>query len=250
MEISLLIGSLILLVITGFHAWFSYRLLQEVRHESGLYRMAIERQLRLATLPHVYCDIQANEDSPGIHLGVYNIGNTPAYDLHVDIIGAYTVEGMDIPTFMRTFVQPRFRKYPLQPDKVGYYGIRSSTRYPLVAYQQRLELPLKMPASPVDVYALVQYREVTGANYHQVYCFSEVNEQGHYRTNLAEPSRAEIIERLHFYDTDDAKISGQEKGLPFALKAFIDLWNHSISVRFTLLEPEGAAPPPSVQEKI
>jgi hypothetical protein len=151
---------------------------------------------------------------------------------------------------MRTFVQPRFRKYPLQPDKVGYYGVRNSARYPLLAYQKRLEIPLKVPASPVDVYALLQFREVTGANYHQVYCFSEVNEQGNYRANLAEPTRAEIIERLHFYDTDDAKISGQEKALPFALKAFIDLWNHSISLRFTLLEPEGAAPVPSVQEML
>ncbi|MBD1910866.1 MULTISPECIES: hypothetical protein [unclassified Leptolyngbya] len=248
MEISLLIGSLILLVIVGFHAWFSYRILQEVRHENSLYRGAIERQLRLASLPHVYCDIQPLADGAGMHLGIYNIGNTPAYDVHIDIIGAYAVEGMDIPTFMRTFVQPRFRKYPLQPDKVGYYGVRNSARYPLLAYQKRLELPLKIPATPVDVYALLQYREVTGVNYHQVYCFSEVNEQGNYRANLAEPSRAEIIERLHFYDTDDAKISSQEKALPFALKAFIDLWNHSMSVRFTLLEPEGAAPVPSVQE--
>lgn len=249
MEISLLIGSLILLVIVGFHAWFSYRLLQEVRHENSLYRGAIERQLRLSSLPHVYCDIQPLSNGSGIHLGIYNIGNTPAYDVHVDVIGAYTVEGMDIPTFMRTFVQPRFRKYPLQPDKVGYYGVRNSARYPLLAYQKRLEIPLKVPATPVDVYALLQYREVTGANYHQVYCFSEVNEQGNYRANLAEPGRAEMIERLHFFDTDDAKISGQEKALPFALKAFIDLWNHSISVRFTLLEPEGApAPSPSIQE--
>lgn len=243
MEISLLIGILMVLIITGFHAWLSYRLLQEMRHENSLYRTVIERQLRLSSFPHLYGDIQPVTNGSGLHLSLYNMGNVPAHDLHVDLIAAYTVEGMDIPTFMRTFVQPRFRKYPLQPDKVGYYGIRHSARYPWLAYQKRLDIPLKVPASPVDIYGLLQYRDVNGTNYHQVYCFSEVNETGNYRANLAEPARAEGIERLHFYDSDDAKVSSQEKPLPFALKAFIDLWNHSISVRFTILEPEASSVP-------
>jgi hypothetical protein len=248
METTLLIGALILLSMIGLQAWFSYRILREVRQESSFYRHALERQLRLASSPHLHCDIQPNADAVGMHLGLYNIGNSPAYDLHIDLIAAYAVDGMDITTFMRTFVQPRFRKYPLQPDKVGYYGIRHSLRQPLIPYQKRLEFPLKLVANPADVYVLLQYREVAGNNYHQVYCFSEVNERGLYRMNLIEPSRAELIERLHFSEGDDAKISAQEKSLPFALKAFLDLWNHSIAYRFTILEPEDGSVPPATQE--
>lgn len=248
METTLLIGALILLSVVGLQAWFSYRILREVRQESSFYRHALERQLRLAASPHLHCDIQPNADAVGMHIGLYNIGNSPAYDLHLDIIAAYAVDGMDIASFMRTFVQPRFRKYPLQPDKVGYYGIRHSLRQPLIPYQKRLEFPLKLVANPADVYVLLQYREVAGNNYHQVYCFSEVTEQGLYRMNLVEPNRAELIERLHFSEGDDAKISAQEKSLPFALKAFLDLWNHSIAYRFTILEPDDGAIPPATQE--
>jgi len=247
MEAYLIIGGLILLTVLGLQTWFFYQLLQETRQESRLYRGAIERQLRLASLPHIYCDIQPSSNGKGTHLGVFNIGSTPAYDLHLDLITAYTVEALDLATFMRTFVQPRFRKYPLQADKVGYYGIRNSHRQPFLAHQKRLDVPLQLPANPVDVYVLLQYREITGNNYHQVYCFSEVNDRGGYRANLVEPLRAELIERLHFYDTDDAKISPQEKNLPYPLKAFIDLWNHSISAKYTVLEAEGLPTPLGVQ---
>lgn len=248
METPLLILILVLLSLAALQAWFSYRILREVRQESSFYRHALERQLRLASSPHLYCDIQPNADGIGMHLGVYNIGSTPAYDVHLDILSAYAVDGMDIATFLRTFVQPRFRKYPLQPDKVGYYGIRQNLQQPLLPYQKRLEFPLKMVANPADVYVLLQYRDVSSYNYHQVYCFSEVSDRGSYRTNLAEPPRAEPLERLHFSEVDDAKVSGQEKSLPFALKAFLDLWNHSIAYQFTILAPDSSPIPPSIQD--
>jgi hypothetical protein len=99
-----------------------------------------------------------------------------------------------------------------------------------------------LPAYPGDVYVLLQYRELTGNNYHQVYFFSEVSDRGGYRANLVEPLRPDLIERLHFYDTDDAKMSPQEKNLPFPLQTFIDLWNHAISVKYTVLETDGLPP--------
>lgn len=180
-------------------------------------------------------------------LEVFNISNVPAYDVHVSLIGAYTEEGLGIATFMRTHVQPRHRKYPLQSDKVGYYGVRSAVRLSLLPTQQKIVLSLPFPIQPVDVYTLVQYRELSGQNYYQVCCFSAIDESGAYRANILEPSSIQSMERLHLFDIEDftlpdtirtettgAETTEVKEELPYYLADFIDLWNHSISSRLMI----------------
>jgi hypothetical protein len=219
----------------GFYAWLTQRTLREIRQDSNLYRSLFEKQLKISTFPHIYCDLHPDPQDNNLKLELYNVGQVPAYDIQVGTIGAYTEEGIDIPTFMRTFIQPRYRKYPLQVDKVGYYGIRGSVRCPMLPYQQRLALPLNLPARPVDIYVFIQYREISGNNYYQVYCFSDLDEQGNYRANILEPSKVESLEKLHLYDLDDVNLAPLEKLLPYHVKDFIDLWNHSLSYRLTTL---------------
>jgi hypothetical protein len=238
MEPFLLAASIILLITTGFYAWSSYQLLKQLRQENNLYKSVIEKQLKIATFPHIHCDIQPDLQSNTMKLELYNVGSVPAYDIQISVIGAFNEEGMDIPTFMRTCIQPRFRKYPLQVDKVGYYGIRSSTRCSMLPSQQKTAVPLNLPIRPVDLYAMVQYREVLGSNYYQVYCFSDLDDQGNYRANILEPSKVESLDRFHFHDMDDANISAIEKTLPYYVRDFIDLWNHSLSYRLTILFAE------------
>lgn len=182
-------------------------------------------------------------------LEVFNISNVPAYDVHVSIIGAYTEEGLGIATFLRTYVQTRHRKYPLQPDKVGYYGVRNALRLSLLPTQQKIVLSLPFPIRPVDVYTLVQYRELSGTNYYQVCCFSAIDESGVYRANILEPAEIQTMERLHLFDLEDfapplgvvegklESIDSPKEDLPYYLADFIDLWNHSISSRLLLNAP-------------
>lgn len=230
---------LVLAVMAVLYAWYSHRLLQEMRAESVLYRGVIEKQLRVTAFPHIYCDTQSDLQAGTLQLEIYNVGNVPAYDILIAVVGTYTEEAMDIPTFMRTHVQPRYRKYPLQPDKVGYYGVRSSIRFSMLPFQKRLAIPLSLPMRPVDIYTLIQYREVLGSNFYQVYCFSDIDAKGNYRANILEPSRFEAIDRFHLYDMDDAKLPATtDKPLPFPVVDFIDLWNHSLSYRLTTMFSE------------
>ena len=172
----------------------------------------------------------------GLALEVFNISNVPAYDVHVSLIGAYTEEGMGIATFMRTYVQSRHRKYPLQSDKVGYYGVRNAVRLSLLPTQQKIVLSLPFPLKPVDVYTLVQYRELSGENYYQVCCFSAIDESGTYRANILEPSEIQSMERLHLFDLEDFTLPEKED-FPYYLADFVDLWNHAISSRLILDAP-------------
>jgi hypothetical protein len=238
MEPLILISNLILLVITGFYAWFTYRNLKQVQQENNVYKNALERQLKISAFPHLYCDMQGGFQGNIGQLELFNVGSIPAYDIHLSLIGAYTEESMDIASFMRNHVQPRYRKYPLQVDKVGYYGIRTSMRCPILPFQKKLTIATMLPLRPVDIYALIQYRDILGGNYYQVYCFSDLDEKGNYRANILEPKGFEPLERLHFYDMDDANLSIADKSLPYYVSDFVDLWNHSLSFRMTTLYSE------------
>lgn len=261
MEPILIISNLILVGLTGTYAWLTNKNIKLLRQEGNYYRNVVEKQLRLTALPHLYWDLQPTEPTSGkptlgkptagkkggsnLSLEVFNISNVPAYDVHVSLIGAYTEEGLGIATFMRTHVQPRHRKYPLQSDKVGYYGVRNAVRLSLLPTQQKIVLSLPFPIQPADVYTLVQYRELSGENYYQVCCFSAIDESGAYRANILEPSEIQTMERLHLFDLEDyalpEKREDTAESLPYYLIDFLDLWNHSISSRLML----DAAPPPS-----
>ena len=190
-------------------------------------------------MPHLYWDLRPAEgSSSGLALEVFNISNVPAYDVHISLIGAYNEEGLGIATFMRTYVQPTHRKYPLQPDKLGYYGVRNAVRLSLLPTQQKIVLALPFPFRPVDVYTLVQYRELSGENYYQVCCFSAIDESGTYRANIIEPSESRAKARLHLFDPEDLspveETDEPKEPLPYYLADFIDLWNHAISSRLLL----------------
>ncbi|MEL6940242.1 MAG: hypothetical protein AAFO84_13730 [Cyanobacteria bacterium J06598_1] len=281
MEPILIISNLILVGLTGTYAWLANKNIKQLQQESTYYRRIVEKQLRQTALPHLYWDLQATgqaldqavgqsnpEKQNTLALEVFNISNVPAYDVHVSLIGAYTEEALGIATFMRTHVQPRHRKYPLQSDKVGYYGVRNAVRLSLLPTQQKIVLSLPFPIQPADVYTLVQYRELSGENYYQVCCFSAIDESGAYRANILEPSEIQSMDRLHLFDVEDFALPGSLSGsngaiannttalkendpssdtenYPYYLVDFIDLWNHSISSRLisdTPTTPEDNVP--------
>lgn len=248
MEPILIISNLILVGLTGTYAWLSNKNIKQLQEESAYYRDVVARQLRLTALPHLYWDLRPAEDESGLALEVFNISNVPAYDVHISIIGAYTEENLGIATFLRSHIQPRHRKYPLQPDKVGYYGVRNALRLSLLPTQQKIVLALPFPIQPVDVYTLVQYRELSGENYYQVCCFSAIDESGAYRANILDPAEIQTMPRLHLFDLEDFTLpetQPDKEELPYYLADFVDLWNHSISSRLMIdaeTTPEEEAP--------
>ncbi|MEM9904797.1 MAG: hypothetical protein AAF921_07220 [Cyanobacteria bacterium P01_D01_bin.44] len=236
----LIITNLLLVTLTGAYAWLTMRNLKQLQQEGDYYRGVLERQLRVTTLPHLYWDLRVAEADSGLVLDVFNISGIPAYDVHLSLVGAYTEANMDTATFLLNYVQPRHRKYPLQSDQVGYYGVRSSVRLSLLPAQQKITLEMPFPVRPVDIYTLMQYRDLSGENYYQVCCFSAIDETGSYRANVLEPKEGESIDRLHLFDPEDYELPEIPDPWPYYVKDFTDLWNHSLSSRLTMMVP---APP-------
>ncbi len=242
----LVLTNLLLAVLTGTYAWLTHRQLRQLQYDSDDYRGVIERQLRLTTFPHLYWDLRVVEADQRPVIDIFNISGIPAYDVHVSLIGAYTEATLDVATFLRTYVQPRHRKYPLQADPVGYYGVRQSVRLSLLPAQQKITLELPFPAHPVDIYTLVQYRDLSGENYYQVCCFSALDDAKSYRANVIEPKTGALMSRQHLFDPEDYVLPELADGAaawPYYVKDFIDLWNHALSNRLLLSAPAGAEVP-------
>ncbi|NEP54706.1 MAG: hypothetical protein F6K65_40330 [Moorea sp. SIO3C2] len=232
----LVLTNLLLATLTGTYVWLSLRNLRQLQQDNHYYRSIVDKQLQLTTLPHLYWDLRENEQS-ALVMDLFNISGIPAYDIHLSMIGAYTETSLDITTFLRTHVQPRYRKSPLPTDKVGYYGIRNSVRLSLLPAQQTITVTLPFPTTPIDIYTLVQYRDLAGDNYYQLCCFSGMD-AGEYRANGLEPKSADLIERLHLFEPDGYTLA--EMHVSYYLRDFVDLWNHSISSRLlmTSVEPQ------------
>ncbi|MGP1371594.1 MAG: hypothetical protein ACTS3T_02105 [Almyronema sp.] len=242
-----LLSNLILVGLTGFYAWFVLRLLQQLQQEQTQYRETLTQQLQLTTLPYLHWDLRTQADAESLLLDLFNIGNVPTYDILVGTIAAYNEETLDIPTFMRTCIQPRHRKYPLQADKVGYYGIRTSLRLSLLPAQKQVTLPLALQLRPVDIYVLIQYRELLGNNYYQLCCFSDIDESGLYRANLLEPGRPVAMPRIHFHDLNAVEgVEATDEADAYFLRDFIELWNHSLPHRLTLADEPATSSQDSV----
>ncbi|NEQ31747.1 MAG: hypothetical protein F6K04_12205 [Leptolyngbya sp. SIO4C5] len=236
-----LLSNLILVGLTGFYAWFVMRLLQQIQQEQAQDRVALTQQLQLTTLPYLYADLRSQTEAQSLVIDLFNMGNVPTYDVLISAIAAYNEETLDIPTFMRTCIQPRHRKYPLQADKVGYYGIRTSLRLSLLPAQKQIALPFQVQLRPTDVYVLIQYRELLSNNYYQLYCFSDIDEAGRYRANLLEPGRPIVLPRIHFHESQAVdKSESSIEAESYFLQDFSELWNHSLSSRLTLTIDEPA----------
>lgn len=250
METLLLICNLVLIVVIGGLVWLVYQLLQKNQQDVVHHRDLMARQLRLSTVPHLYCDLQWDEANQQVQLFLYNVGNVPAYDMHISGLAAYVEERLDIATFMRLHVQPRHRKYPLQADPVGYYGVRSTARVPCLSAQKQVALDVGFPVRPADVYVLIQTRDLSGDNYYQLYCFSDISPNGDYKANLLEPKTVAVLERLHLYDLENFDPTTCKKPLPYHLKQFLALWNHAMSVRVTTKQAEPETMPPIFQTPV
>jgi hypothetical protein len=234
-----------LIGLTAAYVVYTNMLVQENRRANQQNREAVEKQFRLLTSAHLFCEVRS--DGPDVVLAIYNTGNLPALDISVHVAGHYYAGDIDVPTFLATYVAREHRsKINLQGKDI--YGVQhQSSFYRLQARKKRC-LRLGFPTAPIGINILLQYRDVLGINYGQHFTFfdrlAQPPEEGNDREfylDSADPIVAAPIQRVRGWLGDEIK-SENEMPLPeFIRKEFVPVWEDSI--------PSGYVSKPSAQSE-
>jgi hypothetical protein len=146
------IENAVLVLVTAVYVLLTYRLVSITRKSSS-------EQLRLATLPHIYCRPEVRDERLWMHLS--NTGQVAAHDI-VALVLVYLEE----------------EQVMAYPDLFGSACTKESLHVSILPHQKQVSLRLTSP-EPLDWFqALVQYRDIRGVNYAQLYSFSRLTSGG------------------------------------------------------------------------
>lgn len=128
----------------------------------------------LALIPSLYCNIRDRKKN--IEIKIDNIGIAPAYDIDIIVLGVYSEEYIDLPFFISKYVNNESKKdLKIKKDKEGFYCVFDRLVYPMFPQKKSVLCKLGFPLRPSTLYLLLQYRDIQGENYHQLYWYFDNN---------------------------------------------------------------------------
>lgn len=139
----------------------------------------------LSFFPSLNCRIQY--DDSGLFFLIQNPSNLPAFFVDAWVIGIYDEDDVDIPTFLVKHVSKKeYREMKLNSTDEGFYGVYDRFFFPNFPQKQQNSIRVEFPSPPISFRALLQFSDVKGTNYHQLYWFfSEDNKK--YRLGSLSP---------------------------------------------------------------
>ncbi len=239
------------ILLTVLNVYLLYKAVQEDKKTRKQTKILTEKQLRLSVLPYLYCRVKKTKER--LKLTIHNIGTVPAYDIDVLVLGLYHVDDMGIEKFCSEFIKSDYKGYNLRPDKEGFYCVYDRLCYPVFPHSRKATSSLGFPGIPQTVYIFLQWRDVSGINYSQVYWlfeeFISSNEDRHpidYKIGSLEPKSVRSFPRVELdvgLDWEGPKKEGMETVLtklvsesgviPNHVEELVGMWEHSIPCGYT-----------------
>jgi hypothetical protein len=193
-------ANLVLAALTAFYVYFTYKLLRQAIRANQLSQQAFERQFQLATYPRINC--RAHLKGGRAVLTVENLGSFLSRDVDVLILGLYPEDDMPASQFVAEYVREDsgFQRR-LFGGEEGFYGVYDHLLYPVAAERTRVVATLQFPMPPKQLTLLLQFRDITGTNYYNVYWFfleGETTDEGRFRLGGLSPSTIAQAPRVSF----------------------------------------------------
>ena len=239
-----------LVVVTAIYVVLTKRILLEYKKANEINTEAIKKQFRLQTMPHVYAELKYSTPDVVVFY-VYNVGKMPAFDLDIYILGVYSEEDLSISSFKEKYMRGSYKKIHLQADDEGLYSVSDRIVCSLLPTSKRLKAELSFPTQSVSIEVLVQYREVMGDNFSQLYWFHFSDREGRYVIGSIEPKTIEPCNRIEMKLPEKEDV--EAKNVPLEMigvgkmsngfKDFLVRWKDSVSSGLT------TAPFRGVEEK-
>lgn len=123
----------------------------------------------LMLIPAISCQIERRRSE--IFINISNIGNNSAFNVDVLLITSYYSKYMSLKQFIQSYV-PEVNRNRVSISTVDdLYGVSDHLSYPIFPFRKQVNAPIYLPGLSNNFKILLQFRDIQGQNYYQIYWF-------------------------------------------------------------------------------
>ncbi|MEH8018943.1 hypothetical protein MN202_17000 [Rheinheimera muenzenbergensis] len=154
-----------------------------------------QEHLRIACFPTLCCAVEAVGGS--VSLNISNLSSHAAYSVEVLSVINYSADDIPISDFIEKYVDEKYRS-KISVVEGEDYGVLQSMEYCMFPPKKALNIALEMSAISDCVYVFLQFRDILGNNYYQVFWFFNQHLEPDYTFKLGAltPAIPTVMERV------------------------------------------------------
>lgn len=226
-----------LVVLTGLYVVLTYRLFRETKKTNDLSREQFMMHFSLMTLPQVTVALATK--STGDLVNIANHAQVPAYNIAAWIVGQYSDEEFPLEQCKKNELQKEADFSDWTVNEEGFWAIRENLYYPVFPPQKSVAARLYFPKGVFSIWCLLQFQDIRGTNYAQLYWFFLEEESGKssYRLGDLQPPTLSPCPRIESVTKKTShagpKLTTRDgTPLPEFVKSFAATFRNSCSVGF------------------
>lgn len=206
------ISPIALAILTAFYVYFAWKLVKFSNYANLQNQLAVKQQIRVMTAPYLRCAVFQLNDN--VHFKLSNIGRGPAYDIELLVLGDYFESEHDIWQF--SIKTAKAELIIPKVDNEGFFHIYDRIIYGYAFPENEVEAPLAFPERPKSLSILLQYKDISGDNFCQIYWFfeSRVGPKSFYKLGACYPKVLSVSPRIEFVADPFRLIAENGKELP------------------------------------
>lgn len=228
------IATVALVLITGYYAYITHRLLKENTAANAFQREAFERQLATALWPQLFCSIE-NVQGESFALTLSNAGDKPAFDVDLLLLAVFDAEEISPIAFADRYAETDYKVHVAKvKERLAdgiFFCVYNHIVYPLCPGRRRVQVPLNQPEHSDSYYLLIQFRDSLGTNYNQIYWFLKEDNSERYVLGSLDPATLVAGSRIDYDVTDRPNLRPRngQKILIKGFRDFSDMFSASVS---------------------
>lgn len=202
------LSTLTLAILTGIYVTLTRKLVKSSNE-------AIKQQVRAMTAPYIRCYVYQSKNEPRLKLS--NVGNGPAYDIDLLVLGHYLEEDLDSRFIAK---DSKGNLITCELDEEGFFHIFDRFVYGYAFPRSEVDGPFVFPKRPHSLSILLQYRDVSGDNFAQLFWFFEDSSgrKKYYKLGACDPKVTQVSPRIEFETEPLRLVVEEDRELPKALQ--------------------------------
>ena len=202
------LSTLTLAILTGIYVYLTRKLVKSSNE-------AVRQQVRAMTAPYIRCYVYQSKKE--LRFKLSNVGNGPAYDIDLLVLGHYPEDELDSRFIAE---DSKGNLITCELDEEEFFHVRDRIVYGYAFPRSEVDGSFDFPKRPRYLSILLQYRDISGDNFAQLFWFFEslAGRKKYYKLGACDPEVIQMSPRIGFEIKPRSLIVEQNQKLPKALE--------------------------------